>query len=112
MQNEIESLAPRFRSFGYYIYPPFNWKWLFNMMVWYFASAGVAKCAGAIPDINTNSITFKLWFNRELFNTTYFPLSQLIFYLVMIVIGWAYVSTNMRRKDLFISGNGDYKSFF
>ena len=79
-----------------------------------------------IPSINTgkyqfviilDSESFRLWYYRgnKVYNTAYLPLSNLIYYTLMNLLGYPYVNCsnlNFFRKHLLHSKHGNNNSFY
>lgn len=68
--------------------------------------------AAQIPDFNTKSQVFQLWYYRYTVDTTWLPVSQLVAFFGLAIYGWAFINlVNCQRKNPFTSGNSHYWDF-
>lgn len=81
-------------------------------MCCFFCAQYIVPIQDVIPNFDTGSTFFEQWYFRDMVNTTWFPLAQAILYLIMIILGWAFINVvNMKRSNPFTSGNLTYGSF-
>ena len=89
---------------------------LVNTVVFYGLSCAIAFVTSLIPPANTGSNGWRLFAYRgtDVYNTTYFAWSTLLYYLGMNVLGHMYVNTsnlNLARKHLTHSRSSEYRDF-
>ena len=55
---------------------------------------------------------FQTFYNRYMFNSTWFPTSNLVACIILNIIGWSFINLiNCSRSNPFTSGNSSYKDF-
>ena len=73
-------------------------------------AAIVLNYAQFIPDFDTSSDLFQSIYYREWVNTTWFPLSNLVSYFILTLLGWSLVNlVTLGNSKAFIDGNGTYE---
>lgn len=124
MQACIEKILPGNRKGG-----P-KWYWVLgNVVIYYAISAAVLFATMQIPSSNTGKLYYflKLWscvgsetyrlvfFRGEsVYNTTYFPWGNLVYYFWMNIMGHWFVNTsnlNFERKHIIHTRSSKYRDF-
>ena len=94
-----------------------DWKyltWCFVGTCAYFVFSPLWLNLGSlVPDIDTKSKFYENWHYRYIVNTTWFPVSSFVAYMLLCISGWVFINWfNCQRANPFTSGNKHYKDFY
>jgi hypothetical protein len=97
---------------------PIDWNlvlyFVLGTLIFYACSAPIAYlfASGILPETDTGSDFFRMIYYRLYVNTTYVSVGIFVFWIIMYIVGFAFVSVvNLQnvRPNPFISNNGTYK---
>lgn len=91
------------------------WVIVNTLLYFTFATVLLFGCT-FIPSTDTGSNVWRVIFYRgdDVYNTTYFPWSTLVYYFLMNMVGHAYVNSsnmNLKRKSLIRTQSSNYRDF-